>query len=264
MIPSHTGIIFDILEFAIHDGPGLRTTIFLKGCPLDCSWCHNPESKSSAPQVMHSPAGDRVAGRIWTAVELADRLNCQARILQLNQGGVTFSGGEPLLQAGFVAEVIELLDGIHVLLDTSGYGSERDFRILAEHVHLIYFDLKLIDESMHRQFTGVDNKPILRNLEILSRMDTPFVIRVPLIPGVTDTANNLDAIAHRVASLPVLPSVELLPYNPLAGAKYIAAGIEFKPGFDPLRPVETRLEIFDRYHIPVIVRRRTGEPTLTG
>ncbi len=122
-----TGIVFDIKEFTVHDGPGVRTTVFLKGCPLACMWCHNPESQSMQPQVIRSPSGERLAGHQYSAVELAALLNQQAALLRTNEGGITFSGGEPLLQADFVAEVIDLLDDLHVLLDTCGQAPQPDF-----------------------------------------------------------------------------------------------------------------------------------------
>ena len=113
---------------------------------------------------------------------------------------------------------------------------------------------------MHRHFTGRSNRPILKNLEILSQMNTPFVVRVPLIPGVTDTSSNLSAIASIVSTLPSHPSVELLPYNPLAGAKYAALGMEYSLGFDPTRTVETHLEIFAEHELRVNIRRSAGDP----
>ena len=180
-----TGMIFDIREFTVHDGPGLRTTVFLKGCPLRCSWCHNPEGLSPEPQLVHSPVGQRMMGRCYTSTELAGLLNKQAAILRCGEGGVTFSGGEPLAQAAFVAEVIQGLDRIHVTLDTSGFGSESDFRLVAGQSDLVLFDLKLMDPTIHRQYTGQDNGPILRNLDVLATMPVPCVIRVPLVPGVT-------------------------------------------------------------------------------
>ena len=122
-----SGIVFDIKEFAVHDGPGVRTTVFLKGCPLACMWCHNPEGQSIQPQVIRSLSGERVAGREYSAKELASLLNEQATILRTNDGGITFSGGEPLFQAEFVAEVIDHLDDLHVLLDTCGYGLAAGF-----------------------------------------------------------------------------------------------------------------------------------------
>jgi pyruvate formate lyase activating enzyme len=259
MNPNISGMIFDIKEFAVHDGPGIRTTVFLKGCPLDCSWCHNPEGKSADPQIMRSPAGDREAGRLISAAELASRLNRQAEILRANEGGVTFSGGEPLQQAAFVACVIDQLDRLHVLLDTSGFGDQDDFRALVARSQLVYFDLKLIDEDLHRRYTGRGNQPILKNLELLSQMNVPYVVRVPLIPGVTDTLSNLSAIASILSRLPTQPSVELLPYNPLAGAKYASLGLEYSPGFTPNSKVETHLEIFANYGLQVNVRRSAGE-----
>ena len=159
-----SGMVFDVREFAIHDGPGIRTTVFLKGCPLVCAWCHNPEGQSIQPEIVHSPAGERLAGREWTASELAGRLNEQAEILRANEGGITFSGGEPLFQADFVADVIDLLDSQHVLLDTSGYGSRSDFIALLNRSDLVYFDLKLVDPESHTRYTGVDNRTILDNL----------------------------------------------------------------------------------------------------
>ena len=122
-----TGVVFDIRELTVHDGPGLRTTVFLKGCPLRCAWCHNPEGLSPNPQILRSAAGERVAGRNYTSVELATILNRQAPLLREN-GGVTFSGGEPLMQAAFVADTIDRLEELHVTLDTSGYAPEQDFR----------------------------------------------------------------------------------------------------------------------------------------
>ena len=116
------GIVFDVREFAVHDGPGLRTTVFMKGCPLACMWCHNPEGQSAKPEVIQSAIGNRLAGSEYEPADLAAFLNRQAVIFKANEGGVTFSGGEPLMQAEFVAEVIDLLDELHVLLDTSGYG----------------------------------------------------------------------------------------------------------------------------------------------
>src|SRR4030067_3340684 len=125
-----SGIIFDIKEFTIHDGPGIRTTVFLKGCPMSCMWCHNPEGQSRQPQVIRGLAGDRIAGKEYTAIELASLLNQQIDILRANEGGLTFSGGEPLLQADFVAGVLDLLDAVLVLLDSLGSGQEKDFRQL--------------------------------------------------------------------------------------------------------------------------------------
>ena len=247
------GIVFDIKEFAVHDGPGIRTTVFLKGCPLACMWCHNPESQSIQIQTMHSPTGDRIAGRVFDAPELAALLNRQATILRANEGGVTFSGGEPLLQAAFVAEVIDRLDNLHVVVDTAGYAPKNALSLLLRRTNLFYYDLKLIDPVLHRHYTGYDNQLILNNLHAVSASGTPFVVRVPLIPGVTDTPANLNAIVETVRGLPGLVRVDLLPYNRTAGGKYAAAGKVFQPDYDENAPVNADVSVFERAGLPVRV-----------
>jgi pyruvate formate lyase activating enzyme len=241
-----TGTVFDIKEFAIHDGPGIRVTVFMKGCPLRCSWCHNPEGISPEPQVIRRGDGERIVGKSYSPVELANLINSKKDILRNNDGGVTFSGGEPLTQAGFISEVIDRLDGVHVLLDTSGHGSKEDLTSLAARCDLVYFDLKIIDNQRHREYTGKDNRKILQNLKVLSMLDIPYVIRVPLIPGVTDTDKNLSDIAEIVYKLPGpgMLGVELLPYNRVAGGKYGSAGMEFRPGFDESIDVNLNTDIF--------------------
>ncbi len=254
--PSRSGTVFDIREFTLHDGPGMRTTVFLKGCPLACTWCHNPEGMSRRPQLMRSAAGERVAGRRYDAAELAALLLRQADILGTSGGGVTFSGGEPLAQAPFVAGVIDRLPGVHIILDTSGYGGRRAFLSLAERSDLVLFDVKLVDPVAHARWTGRDNRPILRNLSLLAKVGRPFVVRVPLVPGVTDTRKNLAAIAETVsglAGLAGLARVELLPYNRAAGGKYAACGMTFAPGFDESRAVNADTSPFARLGVEVRV-----------
>jgi pyruvate formate lyase activating enzyme len=246
-----SGVLFDIREFALHDGPGIRTTVFLKGCPLRCSWCHNPDGWIRDPQITHGQAGDRLIGKDYTSEELAALLNGQADILRANEGGVTFSGGEPLEQAEFVAEVCDRLDNLHIVFDTSGYGSETALRLMAEKVDLFYYDLKLIDSTAHKHFTGADNALILSNLRTLSSLGASFVIRVPLVPGVTDTDENLKAIAETVRNLPGLVRVDLLPYNRAAGGKYSNLGLKFCPLYDEQREPRLNAEPFERLMVPV-------------
>jgi pyruvate formate lyase activating enzyme len=247
-----TGIVFDIKEFTVHDGPGVRTTVFLKGCPLTCLWCHNPESQSIQPQIIRSPTGERLAGKEYEAAELAALLNQQAALLRANEGGITFSGGEPLFQAQFVAEVIDFLEeNTHVLLDTCGHASRADFELVLARTNLVYYDLKLIDRQVHLHYTGVDNDLILSNLEVLGASGKPFVIRVPMVPGVTDTDENLAGIASAVENMPGLEEVDLLPYNRAAGAKYRYAGMEFKPDYDETRPLNFNMKIFEQAGLKV-------------
>lgn len=240
-----TGMIFDIKELGVHDGPGLRTTVFLKGCPLRCVWCHNPEGLSRKPQLsvrqnacIHCGACRKpckhpdcqpfgrclhicpqgllsVAGQEISAEKLAERLK-RNRNFWGEKGGVTFSGGEPLLQAAFVNEVADLLEGAPVAIETSGYADPETFLSVITKMDLVYMDLKLADEELHKTYTGVSNALILANLKLLRESGIPCVIRTPLIPGITDTQENLEAIKELTEGLPR----ELLPYNPMAGAKY--------------------------------------------
>jgi pyruvate formate lyase activating enzyme len=245
-----TGIVFDIKEFAIHDGPGIRTTVFLKGCALRCSWCHNPEGLSPESQVLHSPSGERLVGTRYTASELAELLNRQAGIMSENGGGVTFSGGEPLFQAEFVAETIDQLDGLHVLLDTSGYASRANFERVASRVDMLYLDIKSLEIDTFRKYCGGDLEVLLANLAQLRNLNVSVVIRVPLIPGVTDTLRNMTAIVQTVRDIPGLVRVDLLPYNRLSGAKYPLVGLEYRPGFDEGRLPQILGEPFGALNIP--------------
>jgi pyruvate formate lyase activating enzyme len=253
------GIVSDIREFTLHDGPGLRTTVFLKGCPLRCSWCHNPEAQRLEPQSIESAGFRRVVGTRYEPAALAALLNRQASILQ-EIGGVTFSGGEPLAQAGFLSEVLEKLEGLHVVLDTSGYAEPAAFERVASKCDLVYFDLKLIDAELHQRFTGCGNAPILANLRRLSEMEVPFVVRVPLVPGVTDTGGNLSAIARTVRGLPGLVRVDLLPYNRAAGGKYASLGMTFEPGFDETAKVRIETRPFTEAGIAVRVAGPADNP----
>jgi pyruvate formate lyase activating enzyme len=248
-----SGIVFDVREFTVHDGPGIRTTVFMKGCPLRCTWCHNPEGLLPAPQVMRSVTGERVVGRHFDADELAALLRGQAAVLAAGGGGVTFSGGEPLMQARFVCDVIDQLGGVHVVLDTSGFAPAGTFDEVAGRSDLVYFDIKLIDPDAHRRWTGQDNEAILRNLRHLEPLGLGFVARIPLIPGVTDTADNLKAIAKTLATTPTLVEAQLLPYNRAAGGKYMACGMVYGPGFDEDQEPNVWLEPFEREGIKVRV-----------
>ena len=249
MPESMTGVVFDIRELTIHDGPGLRTTVFLKGCPLRCDWCHNPEGMTPEPQLLQGPNGTRWAGRRIPAAGLATLLNRQAPLLV--DGGVSFSGGEPLMQAAFLAEVLDRLEGLHTVLGTSGWAPETDFLRVASRCDLVLFDLKLMDPEAHLRWTGADNRVIQHNLDVLADLGKPFILRVPLVPGVTDTGPNLRAIARRASALPGPPRIELLPYNPAAGGKYAACGLDWRPGYDEQAQLQVNLLPFQELNLEV-------------
>ncbi len=277
------GIVFSVEEFSVYDGPGIRTTVFLKGCPLRCSWCHSPEGQEKSPQTVKSPNGCmgcgnclkyaeqkdgkplytqksiencprhllRVSGTEYTPEELVGELMKNRSLLQ--QGGVTFSGGEPLLQEEFTEQCLTLLQGkIHTALQTCGYTSPETFRRILKKTDYVLFDLKLFDEEEHLRYTGVSNRKILENFEILVESDVEFVPRIPLIPGVTDTEKNLTAIADFLVKHGVFYA-ELMPYNTMAGSKYALAGREYKPDFDDKIPCNPHTEIFDAHGIKTLI-----------
>ncbi|MBQ6225913.1 MAG: radical SAM protein [Bacteroidaceae bacterium] len=227
------GTIFSIEEFAINDGPGIRTTVFLKGCPLRCEWCHNPEGLSLKPQLLQKKDGTEMCGKEIEAEELANTLLRNKKIFNLNKGGVTFTGGEPLMQPDFLCEVLGLIrPHIHCAIETSGYSSEITFKKVLENIDFVLFDCKHTDDVLHRKYTGVSNQPILNNLQLLKESAIAFVLRIPLIPGVNDTEENILEVRDLIVDAPNLQRVELLRYNKLAGAKYEMVGLEYKPSFN--------------------------------
>lgn len=226
------GIIFSIEEFAINDGPGIRTTVFLKGCPLRCQWCHNPEGLTALPQIMHGFDGDETCGRYVESEELAARLLKDKDFYSMNDGGVTFTGGEPTAQPVFLLEMLDRLSEIHTAIETSGYCPEETFRKVLDKVDYVLFDIKHCNPVEHKKWTGVDNGPILKNLAALCKSGKKFVIRVPLIPGVNDSLENMEATRELVRGCEGLERIELLRYHKTAGAKYSKVDMEYKPDFD--------------------------------
>lgn len=197
----------------------MRVTVFLKGCPLHCLWCHNPEGISFEPQ--ENLRSGKVVGMTYAADELAARLSAYRDFFRLSGGGVTFSGGEATAQPAFLYEVTQRLRGIHKVLDTSGHCEPQIFRRLSHQMDVFYYDLKIADAQSHKKYTGKDNTWILENLAYLASKKRPYHIRIPLIPQITDTAENLTGIERILLALPSPPqSVDLLPYNKLAAGKY--------------------------------------------
>lgn len=238
-----SGIIFSIEEFALNDGPGIRTTVFLKGCPLRCAWCHNPEGWTREPQWLTKKGRKELCGYEISSGELAKRILRDTDLYRDSHGGVTFTGGEPLAQADFLAEVMDMLPGVHKAVETSGFAPESVFRTILGRADLILFDIKHTDPLQHKRYTGSDNAPILRNLQILIESGKAFVARIPLIPGVNDSRENMEATAALLQGAEGLQRVELLRYHKTAGAKYPMAGIPYNPPFD----VNATPEVHDTY-----------------
>ena len=259
------GTVLRLERFAIHDGPGIRTTVFLKGCPLRCDWCHSPESQGVDPEFM--PLADRCVRcgactdacphhAVRPAAEATEAApaecttcgNCAAvcpsgarelvgyrttvpALLALVErdrifydesgGGVTFSGGEPLMQPEFLTEAVEACrdSGMHVAVDTCGLGDTSALLEIARSTDLFLFDLKMMDEDRHRVYTGASNARILHNLERLAAAHRNIVVRFPLIPGVNDDDANVRAMGALLASLR-LTRIDVLPYHRAGLAKY--------------------------------------------
>lgn len=222
--------IFDIKRFAVHDGPGIRSTVFMKGCPLDCWWCHNPEGISAEPERIseliqfEGVTLNRVlqAGR-WMEVEDLMALLERDRIyMEESGGGLSFSGGEPLQQADALFRLLELAweRGLHTTVDTSGYSDRGNIKKLGGLANLILFDLKTLDEGKHREFTGGSNRGILENLAELLKGPAAVRIRIPLVGGFNDSEKDISDMIAYLKSLDRLPGVDVLPYHPHGMHKY--------------------------------------------
>jgi pyruvate formate lyase activating enzyme len=174
----------------------------------------------------------QVCGYSIDAEELARKLLRDVDLFRDSGGGVTFTGGEPLMQVDFLCDVLDRIEGVHRAVETSGYASQETFARVLERTDMMLFDVKLTDPLMHKRYTGADNKQILRNLDILKHSGKDFVVRVPLIPGVNDTLPNMEATSQLLAGSEGLKRVELLRYHKTAGAKYPMVGMEYSPDFD--------------------------------
>ncbi len=286
---THGLCVFDIERFGVHDGPGLRTVIFLKGCPLSCRWCQNPEGISARPSLVHSKK-DCIGCGTCSAKEFSDVvvfdkekripvfkslpaefdakrliIACPARAIRLNGrwmdenellkevlkdqvfyrdlGGVTFSGGEPLLQARNLLNVLKAMKEhlIQTAIESSFYADWAEIEPLLKYLDVIYADLKVFDEGLHQKMTGVSNQRIKENLSRLLQSEhaSKVIVRTPLIPGITDSEENVGSIAVFLFSLNPDVRYEMLNYNPLCKAKYPISGREFLLPED-LKPLSSK------------------------
>lgn len=251
------GFIFNIKRFAIHDGPGIRTTAFFQGCPLNCPWCHNPESMGP-PRCC--PSGSRTGDvRATTADELVDLLERDRVFYEESEGGITISGGEPLMQPAFLMETLKEAAGrgLHTAVDTSGEAAQDTIRAILPFTDLFLYDIKLMDSDEHQRWTGVDNRRILENLSMVCTSGTPVWVRVPLIAGITDTMNNIRRVADHISGLSGIERIHLLPYH---------AGGEHKRDPQSLPLSRTRLKAPGKQRLNEIysILEQTGISVFTG
>ena len=259
-----SGIVFDIKKFAIHDGPGIRTTVFFKGCPLKCEWCHNPESqKHGIEQILTNPIISRdddsiyeLIGKKISSSELLDEIKKDILFYDESGGGVTFSGGDPLSQLKFLKSCLQLCKEteIHTALDTAGYLSWSKIKEIIPLVNLFLYDLKFIDETKHIKYTGVSNKMILENLSNLSSINMAIWIRIPIIPTLNDTDEEIQEMITFISTLNSVVSIDLLPFHKIGKNKYHRLNLPYKME-DFFEPSTDRMEElkrkFETLNIPV-------------
>ncbi len=267
------GTIFDIQKFSTHDGPGIRTTIFFKGCSLECQWCHNPESISKkheiqifphkcigcmncikvCDQLAHTLLNNEklynrnlcitcekcakncyadaivVAGSDITVKEIMDKIKEDESYIKNSKGGITLSGGEPLLQSKFAKEILVQCKegGFHTAIDTAGNIPFNNFLDVIEHTDLFLYDIKMIDDILHKKHTGVSNKLILENLVKLNKIHKNIYIRIPVIPTINADEQSMYDIAQFIKPLKNIKKIELLPYHHLGISKYESLSIEY-------------------------------------
>jgi len=291
-INMSSGIVFDIKKFSLHDGPGIRTTVFFKGCGLRCWWCHNPESQRRQPELLLRPErcircgacinecpegaihefvthrehckccgacvtvcmaeAREIVGREMTVEQVMADILTDVVFYDESGGGVTFSGGEPLLQDEFLLDLLRACKAhdLHTAVDTCGFASPEILERVRPYVDLFLYDLKLMDEQRHREVTGVSNALILENLERLAANHHPVVLRVPIIPQINDDEKNLRQLGAFVRTLPAVVRGDLLAYHKLGIEKHERLNSQnpmpetTPPATDEMAAIKSLLESF--------------------
>ncbi len=284
----NTANIFNIQKFSIHDGPGIRTTVFIKGCPLKCLWCHNPESQSIENQILYDvdkcnlcgtcvkicpeqaikiendklstdfnkcnfcgqceiyciKEARKVVGKIYIVEEVFNEVMKDKVFYDESNGGITISGGEPLIHVDFVEELLKKLKvgNIHTAVDTCGAVNFNDIQRIVKYTDVFLYDLKLIDDEKHIEFTGVSNKLILDNLKMLSQIHNNINLRMPIIEGVNSYKKHIEDTINFIKDLK-LNKVNLLPYHDIAKHKYKKLGITYE-GEKVSKPSDEKMQLF--------------------
>lgn len=255
------GLIFNIQRYALHDGPGIRTTVFFKGCPLKCKWCHNPESINAKQEITYNetrcikcdtcedlkypekcPTGAlENVGEYYSVDELYEEINKDRIFFDKSGGGVTFSGGEPLLQCDFLLEILKKCksEGIHTAVDTTGYASWENLKKIKEYIDVFLYDIKILDTDKHKKNTGINNDIILGNFKKLAETNIIYV-RVPIIKDFNDDDNNINKLCN-LAIDNFISKIYFLPYHRYSENKYKNLLVDIKfSDFD--KPSDERMK----------------------
>ena len=222
MTYSTKGRIFNIQRFSIHDGPGIRTIVFFKGCYMRCAWCCNPESQEYEIQTLVEKGKEKIVGKDVTVGELIPELLADINYFRRSGGGVTLSGGEILGQHKFAAALLKACkeNGLHTAVESTGFASFDKIEAILPHLDLYLMDIKHMDSEKHKRYTGVGNELILENARKIAKSGVELIIRTPVVPGFNDTAEEIRAISKFAASLPGVKEHHLLPYHRLGQDKY--------------------------------------------
>jgi pyruvate formate lyase activating enzyme len=240
------GLIFSVKRYSIHDGPGIRVTFFIKGCPLKCNWCHNPEGISPFPETVLKT--DRVGdmefskaeevGKYFTVDNILEILEKEKVFIDQSKGGVTFSGGEPMIQTDFLLDILKACKtkGYHTAVDTSGYSSAENYMSIIPYTDLFLFDIKHLDEMKHMESTGVTNSGILDNYRLLINSGKDVMIRIPVIPGFNDDQDHLKRLKQFITETKTssVKKINLLPYHKIGASKYRRFNLPYRmSGIEP-------------------------------
>ena len=220
------GRIFNIQRFSIHDGPGIRTIVFFKGCYMRCAWCCNPESQAYEIQTLIENGKEKIVGRDVTVEEILPEILADKTFYRRSGGGVTLSGGECLAQPEFAAALLKACkqNGLHTAIESTANAPFTDIEKILPYLDLYLMDVKHMDSEKHKEYTGADNERILENAKHIAQSGVELIIRTPVVPGFNDTAEEIRAISRFAASLPGVKEHHLLPYHRLGQDKYAGLG----------------------------------------
>ena len=237
------GRIFNIQRFSIHDGPGIRTIVFFKGCYMRCAWCCNPESQAYEIQTMQENGKEKTVGRDVTVDELMPEILADVNYYRRSGGGVTLSGGECLAQSRFAAALLKACkeNGLHTAIESTANAPYETIEEVLPYLDLYLMDIKHMDSAKHKEFTGAGNELILENAKKIAKSGVELIIRTPVVPGFNDTAEEIRAISRFAATLSGVEEHHLLPYHRLGQDKYAGLGRNYALK-DVLPPTQEKME----------------------